>query len=195
MSSFPASAAPSKQPPTDLPPPTGQTPTSYHDAFKTRGAHTKFADPCEQARAESMKCLDKNSYDRGKCTVVSSSFEWCGESWLRDERRAGGGGSACEVERGDGSGISQTEWGLTIFCVLYYPISVLPSCKFSPPLSAIYAHLQEKVNKPTDRVILFLILLQNHFSIEIVKHHGWVHTDNPTCPNDSTHLDTLVTLS
>lgn len=37
-----------------------------------RSAHSKFSDPCDKAREESMKCLDKNAYNRAKCTNVSS---------------------------------------------------------------------------------------------------------------------------
>ncbi|KAJ8294954.1 Cytochrome c oxidase-assembly factor COX23, mitochondrial [Rhodotorula toruloides] len=50
--------------------PSGQTPGSYTEAFRGREAHTKFADPCEIARQESMRCLNDNSYDKGKCTEV-----------------------------------------------------------------------------------------------------------------------------
>lgn len=83
-----------------LPLPTGQKPTSYTDAFRGREAHTKFADPCALAREvrrscrsrrspreaglltamlpdpeqESMKCLDKNAYDKQKCTTVRLSL-------------------------------------------------------------------------------------------------------------------------
>lgn len=36
--------------PTPTDSPSGQKPTSYTDAFRGREAHTKFADPCDQAR-------------------------------------------------------------------------------------------------------------------------------------------------
>lgn len=49
--------------------PTGQTPADYHDVFKGRSSHSKFADPCDVAREESMKCLDKNAYNKAKCTT------------------------------------------------------------------------------------------------------------------------------
>ena len=96
------SMPPPPPPPVDpsQPAPTGQKPTSYDDAFRSREAHTKFADPCALAREvrttrvpadsrwrrrgrrkrkltvrpldgqESMKCLDKNAYDKSKCTRV-----------------------------------------------------------------------------------------------------------------------------
>lgn len=46
------SMPPPPPPPVDpsLPAPTGQKPTSYDDAFRSREAHTKFADPCALAR-------------------------------------------------------------------------------------------------------------------------------------------------
>jgi cytochrome c oxidase assembly protein subunit 23 len=31
---------------------------------------SKFTDPCKKAAALSMKCLEDNSYDRGKCTFA-----------------------------------------------------------------------------------------------------------------------------
>lgn len=80
------------------PSPTGQKPGSYADSFRGRSAHSEFADPCEIARQvctcvcaasgtgplaalsidrslplkESMKCLDRNSYNKSKCVDVSS---------------------------------------------------------------------------------------------------------------------------
>jgi hypothetical protein len=46
------SMPPPPPPPVDpsQPAPTGQKPTSYDDAFRSREAHTKFADPCALAR-------------------------------------------------------------------------------------------------------------------------------------------------
>ncbi|POY70119.1 hypothetical protein BMF94_6893 [Rhodotorula taiwanensis] len=75
-----------------LPLPTGQKPTSYTDAFRGREAHTKFADPCALAREESMKCLDKNAYDKQKCTTFFEAYRDCKKDWLnqrREDRRAG----------------------------------------------------------------------------------------------------------
>ncbi|GAA5966669.1 hypothetical protein JCM3765_007268 [Sporobolomyces pararoseus] len=72
--------------------PTGARPTSYDDAFRGREAHSKFADPCAQAREESMKCLDRHSYDKPKCTEFFQAYRDCKKEWLnqrREDRRAG----------------------------------------------------------------------------------------------------------
>ncbi|GAA5956256.1 hypothetical protein JCM8115_001669 [Rhodotorula mucilaginosa] len=88
------SMPPPPPPPVDpsQPAPTGQKPTSYDDAFRSREAHTKFADPCALAREESMKCLDKNAYDKSKCTRFFEAYRDCKKDWLsqrREDRRAG----------------------------------------------------------------------------------------------------------
>jgi cytochrome c oxidase assembly protein subunit 23 len=49
-------------------------------------------DPCEDARKESMRCLDKNNYNRDACTEFFKSYRECKKKWLnqrRDDRRAG----------------------------------------------------------------------------------------------------------
>ncbi|BGO99421.1 hypothetical protein RTBOTA2_002681 [Rhodotorula toruloides] len=72
--------------------PSGQTPGSYTEAFRGREAHTKFADPCEIARQESMRCLNDYSYDKGKCTEFFQAYRDCKKTWLdqrREDRRAG----------------------------------------------------------------------------------------------------------
>ncbi|CEQ40237.1 SPOSA6832_01836 [Sporobolomyces salmonicolor] len=85
--SSPAAAAPPPSP-TPAPVPTGQKPSSYTDTFRGRDAHSKFADPCEVAREESMRCLDRHAYDKSKCT----EYRDCKKEWLnqrREDRRAG----------------------------------------------------------------------------------------------------------
>ncbi|GAA6007779.1 hypothetical protein JCM10207_004871 [Rhodosporidiobolus poonsookiae] len=72
--------------------PTGQKPTDYNDSFRGRKAHTDFADPCALAREQSMKCLDDNAYDKGKCTAFFQAYRDCKKTWInqrRDDRRAG----------------------------------------------------------------------------------------------------------
>lgn len=43
-------------------------------------------DPCEDARKDSMRCLDKNNYDRDACTDFFKSYRECKKKWL-DQRR------------------------------------------------------------------------------------------------------------
>ncbi|SCV67758.1 BQ2448_5369 [Microbotryum intermedium] len=74
------------------PQPTGQAPASYNDAFRSRSAESEFADPCEIARQQSMKCLDRNSYNKSKCTDFFQAYRDCKQTWLtqrREDRRAG----------------------------------------------------------------------------------------------------------
>ncbi|GAA6027576.1 hypothetical protein JCM8097_007931 [Rhodosporidiobolus ruineniae] len=80
-----AAAAPPAAP---LTAPSGQNPADYDAAFRGRGGHTKFADPCSVAREESMRCLNDNAYDKTKCTA----YRDCKKTWLeqrREDRRAG----------------------------------------------------------------------------------------------------------
>ena len=49
-------------------------------------------DPCEDARKESMRCLDKNNYNRDACTEFFRSYRACKKLWLdkrREDRRNG----------------------------------------------------------------------------------------------------------
>ncbi|GAA5903736.1 hypothetical protein JCM8208_006562 [Rhodotorula glutinis] len=81
----PAEAAPTA-------PPGGASPSDYNDTLRSRGGHTKFADPCSVAREESMRCLDRNSYDRSKCNEFFQAYRDCKKTWLdqrREDRRAG----------------------------------------------------------------------------------------------------------
>merc|ERR1712093_491847 len=69
-----------------------EVPKDYKRMFDERAAHTKFVDPCEDARKESMRCLDKNNYNRDACTDFFKSYRECKKKWLnqrRDDRRAG----------------------------------------------------------------------------------------------------------
>ncbi|KAM0787599.1 hypothetical protein ACM66B_003667 [Microbotryomycetes sp. NB124-2] len=78
--------------PTVNPQPTGQKPAPYSDKFTGRSAHSEFADPCETARQESMKCLDRNSYNKSKCVDFFQAYRDCKKTWLeqrRADRRAG----------------------------------------------------------------------------------------------------------
>ncbi|KAI5480824.1 protein of MTCP1 family [Pseudohyphozyma bogoriensis] len=78
--------------PAAQPQPTGQTPRSYTETFRGRSAHSQFADPCEEARKQSMKCLDDNAYNKSKCTNFFQAYRDCKSDWLnqrREDRRAG----------------------------------------------------------------------------------------------------------
>lgn len=69
-----------------------EVPKDYKELFDSRAAHSKFVDPCENARKESMKCLDVNNYNRDACSEFFKSYRECKRRWLdqrRDDRRAG----------------------------------------------------------------------------------------------------------
>lgn len=49
-------------------------------------------DPCEVPRQQSMKCLDKNNYNRDACTEFFRNYRECKKTWLdqrREDRRNG----------------------------------------------------------------------------------------------------------
>ncbi|KAK9898824.1 hypothetical protein P389DRAFT_193844 [Cystobasidium minutum MCA 4210] len=70
-------------------------PKNYREMFDARAAqaaHTKFTDPCEVPRQQSMKCLDKNNYNRDACTEFFRNYRECKKTWLdqrREDRRNG----------------------------------------------------------------------------------------------------------
>jgi len=51
------------------------------DAFRTKGS-SKFYDPCAHASQASMKCLDKNNYDRSKCQEAFDAYKECKRQWV-----------------------------------------------------------------------------------------------------------------
>jgi cytochrome c oxidase assembly protein subunit 23 len=62
----------------DYPDPTTQT---EKNAFRTKGA-SKFYDPCGPASQASMKCLDRNNYDRSKCQEAFDAYRECKRLWV-----------------------------------------------------------------------------------------------------------------
>ncbi|KAF8587849.1 hypothetical protein K439DRAFT_1407045 [Ramaria rubella] len=68
------------------------TPQNYREKFQGREVVTKWADPCDHASKASMDCLNRNDYDRDKCTEFFRAYRECKASWLeqrREDRRAG----------------------------------------------------------------------------------------------------------
>jgi cytochrome c oxidase assembly protein subunit 23 len=56
------------------------TPTEKN-AFRTKGA-SKFYDPCGPASEASMKCLDRNNYDKSKCQAAFTAYKECKRIWV-----------------------------------------------------------------------------------------------------------------
>src|SRR5262245_23702611 len=50
-------------------------------AFRTKGA-SKFYDPCGPANQASMKCLDRNHYDKSKCQEAFDAYKECKRMWV-----------------------------------------------------------------------------------------------------------------
>jgi cytochrome c oxidase assembly protein subunit 23 len=44
-------------------------------------------DPCKEAAALSLKCLDRNNYDKSKCADYFHSYRNCKEDFFRERRR------------------------------------------------------------------------------------------------------------
>ncbi|GAA99380.1 uncharacterized protein L969DRAFT_47355 [Mixia osmundae IAM 14324] len=68
-----------------------EVPRPYRELFKNKEA-SKFVDPCDQARADSMRCLDEQSYNRSACSEFFTAYRDCKKAWLkqrREDRMAG----------------------------------------------------------------------------------------------------------
>ncbi|EIW79252.1 hypothetical protein CONPUDRAFT_60192 [Coniophora puteana RWD-64-598 SS2] len=64
-------------------------PEDYHKKFSV-SLTSSF--PCEGAAKASMKCMDKNNYDRDKCLDFFQAYRDCKKTWLekkRTDRRSG----------------------------------------------------------------------------------------------------------
>ena len=60
------------------PDPTTQT---EKNIFRTKGS-SKFYDPCGPASQASMKCLDKNNYDKSQCQEAFDAYKECKRIWV-----------------------------------------------------------------------------------------------------------------
>ncbi|KAK9722615.1 Mitochondrial copper homeostasis protein [Basidiobolus ranarum] len=47
---------------------------------------SKFMDPCAEHTKRSYKCLDKNNYDKSKCTQFFDEYKECKRKWLEDRK-------------------------------------------------------------------------------------------------------------
>ena len=50
-------------------------------AFRTKQP-SKFYDPCAEASANSMKCLDLNNYEKSKCQEAFDAYKECKRLWV-----------------------------------------------------------------------------------------------------------------
>ncbi|PWN18820.1 hypothetical protein BCV69DRAFT_314381 [Microstroma glucosiphilum] len=101
MGLFSSSSEPPPAPVTSSPPPRSQQQQQdEQDNSKPKDwisvmpgkAPSKFSDPCAHAAKASMKCMENNSYDRGKCTEAFEEYRECKKRWVlqrRHDRAAG----------------------------------------------------------------------------------------------------------
>ncbi|KZP34580.1 hypothetical protein FIBSPDRAFT_11293 [Athelia psychrophila] len=61
----------------DLNPASNLKPDDYRQAFQSREIYTKHTDPCAEASKATMKCLDRNNYDKTKCTEFFQAYTEC----------------------------------------------------------------------------------------------------------------------
>jgi len=71
-----------------------RTSSSMTGTFPTRqqlqqseNIYTKFTDPCSGAAKASMECLNRNSYDKEKCSEFFKLYRDCKKEWM--DRRQG----------------------------------------------------------------------------------------------------------
>jgi cytochrome c oxidase assembly protein subunit 23 len=57
------------------------TTAAEKNAFRTKGA-SKYYDPCGPASQASMKCLDRNNYDKSKCQEAFDAYKECKRLWV-----------------------------------------------------------------------------------------------------------------
>ncbi|KAF8603839.1 hypothetical protein BDV93DRAFT_492995 [Ceratobasidium sp. AG-I] len=58
----------------------------YREAFQGRQTVSKFIDPCEGASKASYACLNKNNFDRDKCSEYFEAYRECKAAWLQQRR-------------------------------------------------------------------------------------------------------------
>lgn len=63
----------------------GRKPEDFVEVMDGKMA-SKYTDPCARASQLSMQCLDKNSYDRTKCTEEFINYRQCKKAWIAQRR-------------------------------------------------------------------------------------------------------------
>ncbi|KAI7886068.1 hypothetical protein K492DRAFT_203606 [Lichtheimia hyalospora FSU 10163] len=74
---------PLTKPPPPPPKPTfddPSTPPDFNDKFKKKET-TKYMNACALEEKQSMKCLDKNNYDKSKCEYYFLQYRECKKKW------------------------------------------------------------------------------------------------------------------
>ncbi|KAI8378612.1 hypothetical protein BD560DRAFT_325083 [Blakeslea trispora] len=81
---MPLSKPPPPPPKPEFGPPS--TPEDFNEKFKSKET-TKYMNPCALEEKASMKCLDKNNYDKSACSYYFMQYKECKKKWM-EERRA-----------------------------------------------------------------------------------------------------------
>ena len=55
--------------------------SNIHQSFREKGT-SKFLDPCQKESINSMNCLDKHNYDKGKCKDFFDLYRECKKKWV-----------------------------------------------------------------------------------------------------------------
>ncbi|KAI6154311.1 hypothetical protein EDD17DRAFT_1738299, partial [Pisolithus thermaeus] len=64
------------------PPDVNAKPKDYHSKFTARTTYSKHTDPCEDAAKASLKCMDRNQYDKDKCQDFFQAYRDCKRAWV-----------------------------------------------------------------------------------------------------------------
>ncbi|KAI1390381.1 cytochrome c oxidase-assembly factor cox-23, mitochondrial [Hypoxylon trugodes] len=52
---------------------------------------SEFFDPCQEAAARSIRCLNRNGGDRQMCTDYFEAYRACKKEWVNKRKQEGGG--------------------------------------------------------------------------------------------------------
>lgn len=57
-----------------------------HDSAMKKKKASKFYDPCAEASKMSLRCLERNDYDKDKCIAYFQAYRDCKKTWIRHRR-------------------------------------------------------------------------------------------------------------
>ncbi|KAJ2848142.1 hypothetical protein IWW36_003479 [Coemansia brasiliensis] len=49
---------------------------------------SRFMDPCSIEAKASYKCLDRNNYDKDRCSAYFAAYRECKQMWVAERRKA-----------------------------------------------------------------------------------------------------------
>ncbi|KAI0104077.1 cytochrome c oxidase-assembly factor cox-23, mitochondrial [Hypoxylon sp. NC0597] len=54
-------------------------------------SNSEYFDPCQEAAARSIRCLNRNGGDRQMCTDYFEAYRACKKEWTNKRKKEGGG--------------------------------------------------------------------------------------------------------